>query len=104
VIDFLALSVYRIIFDHCGSSLRFKLLGIWSSLYNKMSEQATSDAAPPAAEASGETKTDTNQLPPPKEMRSIVLQGYGGLKMVKVVKKPEVKPGEGEVLVRVKAW
>ncbi|XP_064641707.1 synaptic vesicle membrane protein VAT-1 homolog-like isoform X2 [Lineus longissimus] len=68
-----------------------------------MSEPAPSDTAVPAAtDASGDAKTDANQVPV-KEMRSIVLQGYGGLKMVKVVKKPEMKPGEGEVLVRVKA-
>ena len=40
----------------------------------------------------------------PKESRSIVLSGFGGLKMLKVQKKPESKPGDGEVAIRVKAW
>lgn len=41
----------------------------------------------------------------PKEMRAVVLSGFGGLKCVKILKKPEpTKPGEGEVLIRVKAW
>lgn len=41
---------------------------------------------------------------PPKEMRAIVLTGFGGLKTVKVLKKPEPTLAEGEVLIRVKAW
>ena len=39
-----------------------------------------------------------------KEMRSITLTGYGGIKMVKCANIPEVAPKEGEVLIRVKAW
>jgi len=41
--------------------------------------------------------------PEPKDMRSIVLNGFGGLKGVKALKKPEPTLGEGEVLIRVKA-
>lgn len=41
---------------------------------------------------------------PPKEMRAVVLAGFGGLKTVKILKKPEPTLGEGEVLIRVKAW
>lgn len=41
---------------------------------------------------------------PPKEMRAVVLTGFGGLKSVKILKKPEPTVGEGEVLIRVKAW
>jgi hypothetical protein len=41
---------------------------------------------------------------PPKEMRAVVLTGFGGLKSVKVLKKPEPTVAEGEVLIRVKAW
>jgi NADPH:quinone reductase-like Zn-dependent oxidoreductase len=37
-------------------------------------------------------------------MRAVVLTGFGGLKSVKVLKKPEPTLGEGEVLIRVKAW
>lgn len=39
-----------------------------------------------------------------KEMRCVTLTGFGGVRMVKVQKRPEVKPIEGEVLIRVKAW
>lgn len=40
----------------------------------------------------------------PKEMRSVVLTSFGGLKSVKVLKKPEPILNAGEVLIRVKAW
>lgn len=62
----------------------------------------------------GDSKTEENKSdnktkenaeePTPNEMRAIVLTGFGGLKAVKVMKKPEPTPGEGEVLIRVKAW
>lgn len=42
--------------------------------------------------------------PEPKDMRAIVLNGFGGLKSVKALKKPEPTLAEGEVLIRVKAW
>lgn len=42
--------------------------------------------------------------PEPKDMRAIVLNGFGGLKSVKALRKPEPTLGEGEVLIRVKAW
>lgn len=42
--------------------------------------------------------------PEPKDMRAIVLNGFGGLKSVKVLRKPEPTVAEGEVLIRVKAW
>lgn len=40
----------------------------------------------------------------PKEMRAVVLTGFGGLKTVKILKRPEPALNEGEVLIRVKAW
>lgn len=39
-----------------------------------------------------------------KEMRCVTLTGFGGVRMVKVQQRPEAKPIEGEVLIRVKAW
>lgn len=42
-------------------------------------------------------------LPSPKEMRAVVLTGFGGLKSVKILKRPEPSLGEGEVLIRIKA-
>ena len=41
---------------------------------------------------------------PVKEMKAIVLNGFGGIKQAQMKKMPEVKPKEGEVLIRVKAW
>lgn len=52
----------------------------------------------------GETKEEEKKEDPPKEMRSIVLSGFGGYKGVKILKKPEPTAQEGEVLIRVRAW
>ncbi|KAL3859781.1 hypothetical protein ACJMK2_009975 [Sinanodonta woodiana] len=58
----------------------------------------------PETVSTTETKPDGVAAPvPEKHMRCIVLSGYGGLKMVKVQKKPEIKPTEGQVLIRVKS-
>lgn len=57
------------------------------------------DGAPKIEESAEKTPEE-----PPKEMRAVVLTGFGGLKSVKVLKKPEPIVGEGEVLIRVKAW
>lgn len=56
----------------------------------------TGETAEPVAEAENEA--------PKKEMRAVVLTGFGGLKSVKILKKPEPTLNEGEVLIRVKAW
>lgn len=58
------------------------------------SEQGKEDAK----EAKEEKSQD-----PPKEMRAIVLTGFGGYKGVKILKKPEPQLQAGEVLIRVKA-
>ena len=39
-----------------------------------------------------------------KEYRCIVLTGFGGVKNVKVEKKPEPQLKEGEMLIDVKIW
>lgn len=39
-----------------------------------------------------------------KEMRVVVLTGFGGLNKLRVTKKPMPDPLEGEVKIRVKAW
>jgi NADPH:quinone reductase-like Zn-dependent oxidoreductase len=46
---------------------------------------------------------EVSAQPSVKEMRAIVLTGFGGLKSVKVLKRPEPQVSEGEVLIRVKA-
>jgi NADPH:quinone reductase-like Zn-dependent oxidoreductase len=50
-----------------------------------------------------EKKEHKKEQPPVKEMRAIVLTGFGGYKGVKILKKPEPAPQQGEVLIRVKA-
>lgn len=39
-----------------------------------------------------------------KEMRAVVLTGFGGLNKLRVTKKAMPEPQEGEVKIRVKAW
>jgi hypothetical protein len=41
---------------------------------------------------------------PAKEMRCVTLSGYGGIRMVKVTKTPELEAKEGELLIRVRSW
>lgn len=48
-------------------------------------------------------KAEEKKEDPPKEMRAVVLTGFGGFKNVKILKKPEPTPQAGEVLIRVKA-
>jgi NADPH:quinone reductase-like Zn-dependent oxidoreductase len=49
------------------------------------------------------SKEEEKKEDPPKEMRSIVLTGFGGFKGVKTLKKPEPIAAAGEVLIRVRA-
>ncbi|KAK7584047.1 hypothetical protein V9T40_005010 [Parthenolecanium corni] len=48
--------------------------------------------------------TEKTPEEPPKEMRSVVLTSFGGLKSVKILKKPEPTLGPDDVIIRVKAW
>ena len=65
-------------------------------------EETNGDSAETAAATNGDSKPEAD---PPKEMRAIVLTGFGGLKGVKILKKPEPAPPlADEVLIRVKAW
>ncbi|CAH0550798.1 unnamed protein product [Brassicogethes aeneus] len=59
----------------------------------EVKENGTGESAEPVAE----------EKEAPKEMRAVVLNGFGGLKSVKILKKPEPTLNEGEVLIRVKA-
>ena len=58
-------------------------------------EKTTSTEAAPAP---------TENANPPKEMRCITLQGFGGIKNVRLQKRPEPEPKEGEVMIRVQTW
>ena len=44
-----------------------------------------------------------NEEPPVKEMRAVVLTGFGGLKSVKIQQKPQPTPAEDEILIKVRA-
>lgn len=50
-----------------------------------------------------EKKEDAPTPPSPKEMKAVVVAGFGGLKSVKILTRQEPTVGEGEVLIRVKA-
>jgi len=63
---------------------------------------ATETAAQSKAEGNG--KAAAAEEPPKPEMKAVVLTGFGGLKSVKILKKPEPSLAEGEVVIRVKAW
>lgn len=60
-------------------------------------------AEQPKAEGNGKAAVAAEE-PPKPEMKAVVLTGFGGLKSVKILKKPEPTVGEGEVVIRVKAW
>lgn len=72
-------------------------------------EQPASGEAKVKENGTGEATAESNnasepEKESPKEMRAVVLTGFGGLKSVKILKKPEPTLNEGEVLIRVKAW
>lgn len=76
-------------------------------------DKPAAEAAPAAAATPEQPKAEgTNgkaaaaavEEPPKAEMKAVVLTGFGGLKSVKILKKPEPTLGEGEVVIRVKAW
>lgn len=66
---------------------------------DEQSAAATNGGTTPDEKAKAEEKKED----PPKEMRAVVLTGFGGFKNVKILKKPEPTPQAGEVLIRVKA-
>lgn len=76
----------------------------------KPAENGHGDEAAAEAQTNGNgtteeaAKEEEKKEDPPKEMRSIVLTGFGGYKGVKILKKPEPTAQAGEVLIRVRAW
>lgn len=68
---------------------------------NPVTEPASEQ--PKAAEGNGKAAAAPEE-PPKPEMKAVVLTGFGGLKSVKILKKPEPTLAEGEVVIRVKAW
>lgn len=65
---------------------------------------ATVEPAAEQPKAEGNGKAAAAEEPPKPEMKAVVLTGFGGLKSVKILKKPEPTVSEGEVVIRVKAW
>lgn len=77
-----------------------------------MPEKEEPSSPPPAAAAAPEASAAAEEAgkaeeaaaaPPAKQMRSVVLTGFGSMKMVKVQQRPEPSLADGEVLIRVKA-
>lgn len=80
-----------------------------TALNEEQNEQPASTEAKENGTGETAATAETNNVPEsekevPKEMRAVVLTGFGGLKSVKILKKPEPTLNEGEVLIRVKAW
>lgn len=69
-----------------------------------MSEAESKVEEKPAQEGESKPAENGDTAEKVAEMRAVVLTGFGGLKTVKVLKKPEPTLAEGEVLIRVKAW
>lgn len=67
-------------------------------------DEAKAEAATNGNGTEEAAKEEEKKEDPPKEMRSIVLTGFGGFKGVKTLKKPEPTAQAGEVLIRVRAW
>lgn len=69
--------------------------------------KATAEATPAeetaTAAAAAKKEEPKVEEAPVKEMRAIVLSGFGGLKSVKILQKPQPTAAEDEVLVRVHA-
>ena len=66
--------------------------------------EANAEGGAPAAAKGGEETATVAAQPPPKLMKSLVLTGFGGMKMIKVLQRPEPKLADGEVLIRVRTW
>ncbi|XP_052130117.1 synaptic vesicle membrane protein VAT-1 homolog-like [Frankliniella occidentalis] len=69
----------------------------------KPEQQEKAEEKQEAAAKDEQESAEKTPEEPPKEMRAVVLTGFGGLKSVKLLKKPEPTLAEGEVLIRVKA-
>uniref|UniRef100_A0A336KDY2 CSON006524 protein n=1 Tax=Culicoides sonorensis TaxID=179676 RepID=A0A336KDY2_CULSO len=68
---------------------------------NGHGEEAATTNGNSSEKGDGDKKAEEKKEDPPKEMRAIVLTGFGGFKGVKILKKPEPTPAAGEVLIRV---
>lgn len=67
-------------------------------------ETTKNEAEEAGKETSTTTEGETGTVVVEKEMRAVVLNGFGGLKSVKIVKRPVPSLADGEVLIRVQLW
>ncbi|XP_042207710.1 synaptic vesicle membrane protein VAT-1 homolog-like [Homarus americanus] len=63
--------------------------------------KATAEAKAEVEEVTKDANEKTEEPEVPKEMRAVILNGFGGLKSVKIVRRPEPALADGEVVVRV---
>ncbi|OQR67189.1 synaptic vesicle membrane protein VAT-1 isoform 2 -like protein [Tropilaelaps mercedesae] len=59
------------------------------------------DDAPAVSATAAKKDEPKPEDPPVKEMRAVVLSGFGGLKWVKILQRPQPTAAEDEVLIRV---
>lgn len=94
---------------------RLRTTSLWSPRRSGEEEQLVSDMAKEGADMTEETEymidknigKETENVETSgdaKEMRAVVLAGFGGLNKLRVTKKAMPEPQEGEVKIRVKAW
>lgn len=90
----------------CASSVSYSVTYAHFKMAEEQETKTAAEETPKPTEDGTAKAEEAEKTPeePPKEMRAVVLTGFGGLKSVKVLKKPEPTVAEGEVLIRVKAW
>jgi hypothetical protein len=68
------------------------------------SESKAASGKSEPVQQNSESQSSAPVEPPVKEMRSVVLTSYGGLKGIRVTNRPEPTVSDGEVAIRVKYW
>ncbi|WP_235243547.1 alcohol dehydrogenase catalytic domain-containing protein, partial [Escherichia coli] len=63
--------------------------------------KTTSEDVKDGAKEAVKEAVKSEEVEEAKEMRAVVLNGFGGLKCVKTVKRPQPSLADGEVLIRV---
>lgn len=97
------------------SAHRLRTTSLWTPRRSGEEARLVSDMAKEGADMTEETECmidknvakETENAEPTgdaKEMRAVILAGFGGLNKLRVTKKPMPEPQQGEVKIRVKAW
>ena len=74
-----------------------RCFGDFAQLFILAMPDTTSETA-----ASGDAEAQAQAQEP--TARSVVLEGFGGPKMMKITNRPEMEPTDCDVLIQVKAW